>query len=81
MLLSSQFTSNYFSISQVEQNFDDFAAYFAGAALLLRVCVPTAAGDGRVCVSCWSCLAFSVPAHSRGSARGMAGVDVRHMRV
>lgn len=29
MLLSSQFTSNYFSISQVEQNFDDFAAYFA----------------------------------------------------
>lgn len=31
MLLSSQFTSNYFSISQVEQNFDDFAADFAGA--------------------------------------------------
>lgn len=30
MLLSSQFTSNYFSISQVEQNFDDFAADFAG---------------------------------------------------
>jgi hypothetical protein len=30
MLLNSQFSSNYFSISQVEQNFDDFADYFKG---------------------------------------------------
>ncbi|KAL4437252.1 hypothetical protein ABPG75_004391 [Micractinium tetrahymenae] len=29
MLLNSQFSSNYFSISQVEQNFPDFAAEFA----------------------------------------------------
>jgi hypothetical protein len=28
MLLSSQFTSNYFAVSQVEQNFDDFAEDF-----------------------------------------------------
>lgn len=38
MLLSSQFPSNYFSISQVEQFFDDFAADFAGARA--HACVP-----------------------------------------
>lgn len=31
ILLNSQFSSNYFAISQVEQNFPDFAAAFAGA--------------------------------------------------
>ena len=31
MLLNSQFSSNYFSVSQVEQNFDEFEAEFAGA--------------------------------------------------
>ena len=30
ILLNSQFSSNYFSISQVEQNFDDFAQEFKG---------------------------------------------------
>ena len=45
MLLNSQFSSNYFSISQVEQNFDDFADYFKGEQ---------GAGWGRV-ASCLLC--------------------------
>lgn len=66
MLLSSQFTSNYFSISQVEQNFDDFAADFAGArswgplepivrSLLPALRVRSGGPVGTGCLVSWLC--------------------------
>ena len=38
ILLNSQFSSNYFSVSQVEQNFPDFAADFEGRSAWQSVC-------------------------------------------